>query len=86
MLDATSIDTSQLQITQHILISQVYDQFVASAVKLTLMEQLPDEYEVVIVTAAGSREEVIEKVPLYELDRKATISNLTSVYVPPVTG
>lgn len=84
LLDATSIETSQLQITQHILISQVYDQFVASAVKLTLMELLPDEYEVVIVTAAGSREEVIERVPLYELDRKAVISNLTTVYVPPV--
>ncbi|MFP7300257.1 nucleoside triphosphate pyrophosphohydrolase [Neobacillus niacini] len=84
LLDGTSLHSSQLQIEQHMFISQVYDQFVASNVKLTLMERLPDDYEVVIVTAAGSDAERIEKVPLYELDRKVTLDNLTSVYVPPV--
>jgi tetrapyrrole methylase family protein/MazG family protein len=48
------------------------------------MEQLPDDYEVTVVTAAGSANEKIQQVPLYELDRVATINNLTSVYVPPV--
>ena len=38
----------------HVLIGQVYDAFSASEVKLTLMEKYPDEYEVTIVTAAGS--------------------------------
>lgn len=84
LLDGTLLKSSQLQIDQHIFISQVYDQFVASNIKLTLMERLPDDYEVVIVTAAGSRNENIERVPLYELDRKVTLDNLTSVYVPPV--
>ncbi|WHY00821.1 nucleoside triphosphate pyrophosphohydrolase [Neobacillus sp. DY30] len=84
LLDGTSLQSSQLQIDQHIFISQVYDQFVASNIKLTLMERLPDDYEVVIVRAAGSRNESIEHVPLYELDRKVTLDNLTSVYVPPV--
>lgn len=85
LLDGTSIDPESLQQTQHIFISQVYDQFVASEVKLALMERYPDEYEVTIVTAAGSRDEQIQTVPLYELDRQAAVSNLTSVYVPPVT-
>jgi len=85
LLDGTDLNAGQLQLNQHIIISQVYDQFVASEVKLTLMEKLPDEYEVYLVTAAGSSEEVIEKVELYELDHRAAISNLTSVYVPPVT-
>lgn len=84
LLDGTLLHSSQLQIDQHIFISQVYDQFVASNIKLALMERLPDDYEVVIVTAAGSRNERIERVPLYELDRKVTLDNLTSVYVPPV--
>ncbi|WP_066389976.1 bifunctional methyltransferase/pyrophosphohydrolase YabN [Neobacillus mesonae] len=84
LLDATSLHSQQLQMDQHIIISQVYDQFTASNVKLTLMEKLPDDYEVVIVTAAGSRDEVLTKVPLYELDRNMSINNLTSVYVPPV--
>ncbi|MCM3768424.1 nucleoside triphosphate pyrophosphohydrolase [Neobacillus niacini] len=84
LLDGTSIHAGGLQMDQHIIISQVYDQFVASDVKLTLMERYPDDYEVWIVTAAGSKQEVIEKVPLYELDRNISINNLTSVYVPPV--
>jgi tetrapyrrole methylase family protein / MazG family protein len=84
LLDGTLLKSNQLQMDQHIFISQVYDQFVASNIKLTLMERLPDDYEVVIVTAAGSRNERIERVPLYELDRKVTLDNLTSVYVPPV--
>ncbi|MEH7335656.1 nucleoside triphosphate pyrophosphohydrolase [Neobacillus drentensis] len=84
LLDGTMLQASQLNLNQHMMISQVYDQFVASDVKLTLMEKLPDDYEVWIVTAAGSKEEAIEKVPLYELDRNVSLNNLTSVYVPPV--
>ncbi|WP_462409993.1 bifunctional methyltransferase/pyrophosphohydrolase YabN [Neobacillus sp. Marseille-QA0830] len=84
LLDGTDIHPRQLQMDQHIIISQVYDQFVASDVKLVLMEKYPEDYGVVIVTAAGSKDEVIQKVPLYELDRQMTVNNLTSVYVPPV--
>jgi tetrapyrrole methylase family protein / MazG family protein len=84
LLDGTSLRSNQLQIDQHMFISQVYDQFVASNIKLTLMERLPDDYEVVIVRAAGSSKEKLERVPLYELDRRVTLDNLTSVYVPPV--
>jgi tetrapyrrole methylase family protein / MazG family protein len=84
LLDGTSLEADSLQLNQHIIISQVYDQFVASEVKLTLMERYPDDYEVIIATAAGSKGEHIERLPLYELDRKVTLNNLTSVYVPPV--
>ena len=84
LLDGTALLASQLQLEQHMFISQVYDQFIASEVKLTLMEKLPDDYEVYLVTAAGSSQESIEKVALYELDRIVSVNNLTSVYVPPV--
>jgi len=84
-VDGTALKAEDLQQNQHIFISQVYDQFVASEVKLTLMERYPDDYLVTIVTAAGSKDEQILEVPLYELDQKVTISNLTSVYIPPVT-
>ncbi|MBD8071010.1 nucleoside triphosphate pyrophosphohydrolase [Bacillus sp. PS06] len=83
-LDGLTFEEDELQLSQHIIICQVYDAMVASHVKLTLMEQLRDDYEVFIVTAVGSREEVIQKVPLYELDRGVELSNLTSIYVPPV--
>lgn len=84
IVDGTALKRESLQVRQHIIICQVYDAFIASEVKLTLMELLPDEYEVTIVTAAGSSQEQMKKVPLYELDRETTLNNLTAVYVPPV--
>lgn len=84
LVDAMALQSEQLQLMGHIVVTQVYDQIIASEVKLTLMEQLPDDYKVTIVTAAGSSQQEIKEVELYELDRVTTINNLTSVYVPPV--
>ena len=84
LIDATSFERGQLELRQHLIFCQVYDAFVASEVKLTLMEMLPDDYEVYIVTAAGTSFEQVKKVPLYLLDHEAELNNLTSVYVPPV--
>lgn len=87
LLDGTSLSRDDLHINQHMIIGQVYDSFIASEVKLTLMEKLPDDHVVFIVKAAGSKEETIQKVALYDLDRQMDhLSNLTSVYVPPVTN
>ena len=73
-----------INMRQHILIAQVYDTFSASEVKLTLMEKYDDEYPVTVVTAAGSSQQKIVTVPLYELDQSVEVNNLTTVYVPPV--
>ena len=83
LLDGTSFKRDDVQMSSHVLIGQVYDSFSASEVKLTLMEKYPDDYEVTIVTAAGSSDEVLKKVPLYELDRVMELNNLTTLYVPP---
>ncbi|MFC0274272.1 nucleoside triphosphate pyrophosphohydrolase [Metabacillus herbersteinensis] len=84
LLDALTLKREELQLKQHIVITQVYDQLVASEVKLTLMEQLPDDYQIWIITAAGTSDQIIKKVPLFEMDRVTTVNNLTSVYIPPV--
>jgi tetrapyrrole methylase family protein / MazG family protein len=84
-LDASDLRKAEIDLKSHLIIGQVYDQFTASEAKLALMERLPDEYEVYIVTAAGSKEERIQKAALYELDRGFEINNLTSLYIPPVT-
>ena len=84
LLDGTSMSMHDINMRQHILIAQVYDTFSASEVKLTLMEKYRDDYPVTIVTAAGSSQEQLRTVPLYELDQAAEINNLTTVYVPPV--
>ena len=84
LLDGTDFSMHDLNMRQHILIAQVYDTFSASEVKLTLMEKYDDEYPVTVVTAAGSSQEKITTVPLYELDQSVEVNNLTTVYVPPV--
>lgn len=83
LMDGTEMTSDQVNMTQHLLIAQVYDSFSASEVKLTLMEKYPDDYPVTIVTAAGSADEVLRTVLLHELDRSTEVNNLTTVYVPP---
>lgn len=83
-LDATSYQRSQIDYRNQVVFCQVYDSFVASEVKLTLLEDLPPEHPITIVEAVGSEGESLQTIPLVELDQGVTLSNLTSVYVPPV--
>lgn len=82
-IDATAFERKHLNYEQHIVFCQVYDRFVASDVKLTLLEDLPPHYEVTIVEAAGTSEENITVVPLNELDYALEVNNLRSIYIPP---
>ncbi|WP_338463447.1 nucleoside triphosphate pyrophosphohydrolase [Brevibacillus borstelensis] len=83
LLDGTALQVGQVHPGLHTIIAQVYDKLVASEVKLTLMEVLPDEYPVTVATAVGVKDmERIDTVPLYELDRLDHFGNLTLVYVP----
>jgi tetrapyrrole methylase family protein/MazG family protein len=82
-LDATSLKQSSLHPGCQTILTQVYDSFIASEAKLTLMEVYPDDYIVTVATAVGTKEEQILEVPLYELDRVTTLSNLTAVFIPP---
>lgn len=66
MIDATSFQPDEIQLRNHIIFCQVYDSFIASDVKLALLEKLPYDYPIFIVYAAGSKQQRIEKVPLYE--------------------
>ena len=66
------------------LIAQVYSRMVASNVKLTLSAVYPDEHPVQLIHAAGTADERIENLPLYEIDRSPHIGLLTALYVPPL--
>jgi len=84
--DAMDLASEQLPLANHMIICQVYDAFIASEVKLTLMEVLPADYEIVLVRSVGNRDQQLMRISLYELDRCIdAVDNLTSVYVPPVT-
>ena len=67
------------------LVGQVYGQTLAADLKLTLMNQYPDDHPVVLVHAAGTADAHTVHLPLYELDRQE-VAHLSSLYVPPVQG
>lgn len=83
LVDALDFKIDDLVLTQSIMIMQVFNAFVASDVKLSLMERYPDDYMVALVHAAGTTQQKVDWVPLFELDRLGTeIYNLTTVFVP----
>lgn len=85
MVDGTNFSRDELNYEQHIVFAQVYDSYIASEVKLALLEDLPADHEVMILIAVGSEDEKIIKLPLSELDHQLELNNLMSVYVPPVS-
>ncbi len=66
------------------IITQIHSPAIASEVKLTLMEVYPDEHPVRLVHAAGTSEQLIEDLRLYEIDRSPHTGLLTSLYLPPL--
>ena len=74
-----------LSLTAGVLVAQVYNRTLASEVKLTLMEQFPDDHLVTVIYSAGVLgQERQRRIPLYELDRLDDLDHLTSVYAPPL--
>lgn len=64
------------------LLAQVYSRDVASSLKLTLMNQYPDEFQVTLVHAAGTPADKVESLRLFEIDRSSAIGITTSLYLP----
>ena len=69
-----------------LMITQVYSQLVASDLKIALMENLPDEYEIFFLRNLGLPDEECRSIQLFELDRQPNIDHLTSIYVPPMAN
>jgi tetrapyrrole methylase family protein/MazG family protein len=67
-----------------VLIAQIYSRLVASEVKMTLTAIYPDEHPVRLVHAAGTKDELVEELKLYEIDRSEHTGLLTSLYMPPL--
>lgn len=88
LLDATDMMAAhhpQINPDRGALIAQVYSQPLASDVKLTLMNQYPDDHPVTLIHAAGTADERVEPLPLFEMDRRP-VTHLTTLYVPPLDG
>lgn len=64
-------------------VCQVYDRSVASDTKLSMMDYYPDAHPVMLITAAGTAQEQVERIALYEIDRIDHIDHLTTLVIPP---
>jgi len=84
IIDALSLDLVSPSPDAGNLIYQVYDREIASCVKLSLMERYPDEFEVMLISGAGTPGQEVRSIPLYQLDR-CDCDHLTTLYVPPLT-
>lgn len=83
IIDAFDINNQILDKRIGTIITQVYNTFIASEVKLKLLECYDDETEIIYVRAAGIEGlESIRKIPIYELDMQEDIDYLTSLYIP----
>ncbi len=82
IIDAEDFDRLPADLPTGIVVTQVYNQQIASDTKLSLMEVYGDDFEVVYVHNLGMKDESIRKIPLFELDRQDDIDHLTSLYVP----
>lgn len=83
IVDAFNIKNEILDKRIGTIVTQIYDKFIASEVKLQLMDYYGDEYEIFFIRGAGIEEiEKIKKIKLYELDREEDIDYLTSLYIP----
>ncbi|HHU69026.1 MAG TPA: nucleoside triphosphate pyrophosphohydrolase [Thermoanaerobacterales bacterium] len=85
ILDALELDKKKIDTNNHCLIVQIYDRFIASNVKLLLLDYYPHDFKVTLIRGAGIDDvEDIHSIPLVELDRNDLIDHLTCLYVPPV--
>jgi len=66
------------------LIAQIHSPMIAAEVKMTLNSLFPDEHEVKFIHGAGSPQEIVESLHLFEIDRSPHIGMLTTLYVPPL--
>lgn len=83
-LNGETVTRDDIIPSKNILIGQVYNRFIASDLKLTLMEIYPDETPVWLVANLGiDGQEIIKQLPLYELDYEETdFNHLSSLFIP----
>lgn len=88
LVDAFEIENSYIDLDTSMIITQVYDKFIASNVKLKLMEHYDYNQEVCIVNGAGVKDLESKKfIKLCELDRNENFFDyLTSLYIPKKIG
>ena len=65
------------------LLAQCYSRALASDVKLILLPSYGEQHLVTVLAAAGTAQQHMRTLPLFELDRGVDFDHLTTLYVPP---
>ncbi len=87
MLDAVDVNFFNLNPNFNIMITQLWNEFIISDVKLALMEVYGDEYEIEAIYSAGIKgEEEVKKLKVYEMDRILKPDIRLSLVVPTYKG
>ncbi len=81
--DALALDSLKEPSPNHLILAQVYNNFIASQVKLKLMGIYPENYPVTVIRAAGTPFEKSWTGSLYDLDRQPLFDNYSTIYLPP---
>ncbi len=85
IIDGLQLKSQRPDQNMDVIVTQVYNQAVASEIKLSLMTHYPDQYPVCVIKGAGIPGiERVEWILLYELDRVEWVDYLTSIYLPKV--
>lgn len=83
VVDGIGFNIKDIDINLDSIITQVYNNKIASDIKLALSQVYGDEYEIYLINNAGvENKEEVYKIPIYKLDRIHRIGNLTSIYIP----
>ncbi len=67
-----------------LLVAQLYAQWLAAEVKLTLLNAYPPEHPVTLIHAAGTPRQRLVPRPLAEMDHGDDFDHLTTLYLPPL--
>ncbi|MBW7885334.1 MAG: MazG family protein [Caldilineaceae bacterium] len=93
LMDGSQVIDAMLLARQHhptvdvnlpLLVGQIYARWLASDVKLTLLNAYPAEHPVQVIRAAGGPNQSVITVPLAELDHEERFDHLAALYVPPL--
>lgn len=85
IVDGLQLNDQTIDVETDVLVTQVYDRWTASQVKLKLMEYYDDEHPIIVIRGAGiPKEEKKANILLYELDHIGWLDYLTSIYIPRV--
>lgn len=68
----------------HVILGHIHSRMVAADLKLTLMNQYPDDHPLTLVSWAGTNVPEVHTTKLHELDHREEFGVAAALYVPPL--